>query len=52
MVHSNTWNHLTLLTYAKLLEIDLFDHLTLYQQNVFPNHIFNIYVKQNLSLNN
>ena len=29
MIDSNTWNHLALLTYAKLklLEIDLFDHL-------------------------
>ena len=32
MVHSNTWNHLTLLTYAKLLEIELFDHLTVCKQ--------------------
>ena len=29
----------------ELLEIELFNHLTVYLQNVFTNHIFNIYVK-------
>ena len=32
VIHSNTWNHLTLLTYAKLLEIELFAHLTVCEQ--------------------
>ena len=29
VIHSNTWNHLTLLTY---IEIELFLHLTVYKQ--------------------
>ena len=45
-MHSNTWNHLILLTReTELLEIELVDHLTVYLQNLFTNHIFDIYVK-------
>ena len=29
----------------ELFEIELFDHLTVYLQNMFTNHIFDIYVK-------
>ena len=43
--HSNTWNFLTLLTFAKLLEIYLFDHLTVCIHKTCLQIIFNIYVK-------
>ena len=33
----------------ELLEIELFEHLIVYQQNVFTNHIINIYAKQDLA---
>ena len=32
----------------ELLEIELFDHVTVYLQNVFANHVFNIDVKTGL----
>ena len=41
------------MTFAKLLEIELFDHLTVCIYNVFTNHIYLIYTeKHDLALNN
>ena len=35
----------------ELLETELFDHLTAYLQNVFANHIFNVYIKTGFGVN-
>ena len=51
MLNSNTWNHLTL-TYAKLLEIELYDHLTVCLLSVFTNHIFSINIKTGFGIIN
>ena len=46
MICCNTWNHLTLLIYAEieLLEIELFDHLTVYIYEICLQIIYLIYV--------
>ena len=44
VMHSNTWNHLTL-TYPKLLEIEMIDLLIGRSNRMFTNNIFSIYVK-------
>ena len=34
----------------ELFEIELFDYLTVYLQNVLTNHIFNIHLKTGFSI--
>ena len=48
LLHSNTWNHLTVCKRNELRFV-----LKCYQQNVFTNHIYLIYMyEEDLALNN